>query len=57
MSRYQKRDHTYELKAKVKFLVYGSMGVVWEWLGDEHDFTSDELAKWMFEMIPPEMKS
>jgi hypothetical protein len=33
------------------------MGVVWEWLGDEHDFTSDELAKWMFEMIPPEMKS
>lgn len=57
MSRYQKRDHTYELKAKVKFLVYGSIGVVWEWLGDERDFTSDELAKWMFDMIPTEMKS
>ena len=57
MSRYQKRDHTYELKAKVKFLVYGSMGVVWEWLGDEREFTSDDLAKWMFEMIPPEMRS
>ena len=48
---------TYELKAKVKFLVYGSMGVVWEWLGDEREFTSDDLAKWMFEMIPPEMRS
>ena len=57
MSRYQKRDHTYELKAKVKFLVYGSIGVVWEWLGDEHDFTSDELAQWMFDMIPVGMKS
>ena len=57
LNRYQKRDHTYELKAKVKFLVYGSIGVVWEWLGDEHDFTSDELAQWMFDMIPPDMKS
>ena len=57
LNRYQKRDHTYELKAKVKFLVYGSIGVVWEWLGDECDFTSDELAQWMFDMIPTEMKS
>lgn len=57
LNRYQKRDHTYELRAKVKFLVYGSIGVVWEWLGDEHDFTSDELAQWMFDMIPPDMKS
>lgn len=57
LNRYQKRDHTYELKAKVKFLVYGSIGVVWEWLGGEHDFTSDELAQWMFDMIPPDMKS
>jgi len=57
LNRYQKRDHTCELKAKVKFLVYGSIGVVWEWLGDERDFTSDELAQWMFDMIPAEMKS
>ena len=57
MSRYQKREHNDELKAKVKFLVYGSMGVIWEWLGDEHEFTADDLAKWMFEMISPEMKN
>ena len=57
LNRYQKRDHTYELRAKVKFLVYGSIGVVWEWLGGEYDFTSDELAQWMFDMIPPEMRS
>ena len=57
MSRYQKREHTYEFRAKVKFLVYGSMGVIWEWLQEERDFTANDLAQWMFEMIPDDMKS
>lgn len=57
MDLYQDREHTEELHVKVKFLVYGCMGVVWEWMKDQHALSAEELAKWMFEMIPAEMMS
>ena len=44
-----------KLRVRLKFLVYGSMGVAWEWLNDQHAITAEELAQWMFEMVPPEM--
>lgn len=56
---YHERDHvdalSLKLRVRIKFLVYGCIGVVWEWLNGEHNLSAEELAQWMFEMVPPEM--
>ena len=44
------------LCVKVKFLVRGTTGTVWEWLDGTYDVSAEQLAQWMFEMVPEELR-
>lgn len=57
---YRARDRVAELPmrlcVKVKFLVRGTTGTVWEWLDGTYDVSAEQLAQWMFEMVPEELR-
>ena len=40
---------------KIQFLVYGAIGLVYEWLKGHIQKDEEALARLMFEMVPPEM--
>lgn len=44
-----------QLCIKVRFLVYGAMGIVWERLNDRINQSEEDLARLMFEMVPREL--
>ena len=56
---FRRRDGVEELPdslcVKSQLLIYGSMGVVYEWLKDQIHASPEELASLIFELVPPDM--
>lgn len=53
------RDHVDSISERhqtmVSMLVFGGIGVVWEWISGRNDQPEEQLAAWMCEMIPTEL--
>ena len=42
-------------RVMVKCLVYGGIGITWEWMAGDINVSEDTLATWLCEMIPEEL--